>query len=80
MNAKRWKPIVGKSQFRFEPVKSERLPFVAEVDCLLCGEPLSVSYGAVAKTFRIGNEVVGVCCDECVERLSSEDRPQEVID
>jgi hypothetical protein len=57
---------VGTPRFRLEPVTSVRLPFVAEVACVECGRPFAIRYGAAAAVFRIGPEVVAVCCDGCL--------------
>jgi hypothetical protein len=62
---------IGASHFRLEPVTSTRLPFVADVDCIECGCSFAIRHGAVAAVFRIGGEVVAVCCDDC---LSDESR------
>ena len=32
----------------------------------LCERPMRVRLGRVAAQFRIGNELVGVCCDDCL--------------
>jgi hypothetical protein len=64
------KPIAGQTRFQLEPVKSPRLPFFAEVACVSCGEPVVVPFGAIAATFRIGSEVVGICCDTCLDDKS----------
>ena len=61
----------GVPRFRLEPVTSGRLPFVATVACVECGRPFRVAYGAAAAVFRIGPEVLAVCCDSC---LSPESR------
>jgi hypothetical protein len=61
------KPLPSRTLFRFEPVRSPKLPFVAETTCLFCATPMRVRFGAIAATFRIGNEVVGVACDECLD-------------
>jgi hypothetical protein len=58
-------------RFQCQRVTSTRLGFIAETACIQCGEPIAVRYGAVGAVFRVGQEFVGVCCDEC---LSSESR------
>jgi hypothetical protein len=57
---------VGSPRFALEPVTSARLPFIAQVACVECRRRFTVRYGAIAAVFRIGSEVVAVCCDACL--------------
>lgn len=56
----------GTPHFKLEPVTSARLPFTAEVTCIECRRAFTIRYGTVAAVFRIGPEVVAVCCDACL--------------
>jgi hypothetical protein len=57
---------IGSPTFRFEAVVSRRLPFEATVHCISCGELFIISLGQVHATYRVGRELVGVCCDRCL--------------
>lgn len=57
---------VGAARWEFGRVTSERLAFVAATTCLGCGAAMTVRYRAVAAVFRVGQEFVGVSCDNCL--------------
>lgn len=63
---------LGRTTFMLAAARSLRLPFVAEVTCVNCGGAVFVAYGEIVPTFRVGNEVVGVCCDSCLDQESRE--------
>ena len=57
---------VGAARWEFRRVTSERLAFVAATTCIGCGAATTVRYGALAAVFRVGQEFVGVSCDDCL--------------
>jgi hypothetical protein len=68
-----WKPIAGKTTLKIKPVKAtNRLVFVAETTCVQCGGAFTIRYGTPAAVFSIGNELVAVCCDACLDGPSRE--------
>lgn len=72
------KPLpCGTPMFVLQRVTTTKLEFLAETICILCGEPVIVRYGNVAATFKIGNEFLGLCCDDCLS-AESRDRLQQM--
>jgi hypothetical protein len=59
-------PGVGTPRLRLQPVKSPKLGFVAKTTCLCCRRAMDVTFGVIAATFTIGNEFIGVACDDCL--------------
>ena len=58
---------VGKTCYAFKRVVNSRLfKFMAQTRCLRCEAPLVVEFGTVAAALKIGNELVGILCDECL--------------
>ena len=63
---------IGRTSFAFEAVRStSHLSFIAETACLSCGQTVRIAYGHHAAVYRVGRQLVGICCDDC---LSSESR------
>jgi len=62
------KPIIGRARFVIQKL---RLPvsaaFCTTTTCLLCGAESEITRGAVMATFTIGNEIVAVVCDRCLD-------------
>jgi len=57
----------GATRCQIEPaVTSARIPWIATVTCVVCGRPTEIRYGDPAATFRVGRELVGVVCPQCL--------------
>ncbi len=59
-----------KTSVAFRPITSDRIPWMATVDCLSCGAPVTLRRGAVAVCYRIGAEFIGIACDDCLSEAS----------
>ncbi len=55
---------------KFQRVTSDRIAWIATVDCLSCGAPVTLRRGAVAACYRIGAEFIGIACDDCLSEAS----------
>jgi len=57
---------LGKLTFVAKRINVPARPFATSVACFLCEEHVLVLPGNVMAVFVIGNENVGVACDDCL--------------
>jgi hypothetical protein len=61
---------VSRPSFRIERAVSQSLQFTAHLACICCGQPMVVRFGDAAALFRVGGEVIGACCPDCLDAES----------
>ena len=47
-------------------ISDQRFAWHAPATCILCGERFTVHRGQHTAVLRAGNELIGLCCDQCL--------------
>jgi len=64
--------VIGSTNFKFKRITVPSRPLRTSVRCFLCSTRLRLASSSIMAVFTVGNENVGVCCDDCLDPASRE--------